>query len=124
MHDAVVPLENRLAKLAGEPSVRLDLGPGEVPVLTERGYDDQQVLVPWIACQRDQLADLAPELRHLRHRVGAHGSGDVANQRIQQGPFVADTASHRDRLTAQGGPALHAPLIPQRTGNSAEQCRA
>ena len=46
MHDAVVPLEDRLSKLACAPSVGLDLGPREAPVLPERGHDDQQVLVP------------------------------------------------------------------------------
>ena len=101
VHDAVVPLEDRLAKLEGEPAVDLDFGTREAPVLTERGHDDQQVLVPGVASRLDQFADLTPKHRHLLDGVGSHGCCDVTDQRIEQCPFITEPASHCDRLAAQ-----------------------
>ena len=100
VHDAVVPLEDRLTKLEREPAVDLDFGTREAPVLTERGHDDQQVLIPGVASRFDQLADLTPKIRHLLEGVGSHGCRDVTDQRIEQGPFITDPASHCDRLAA------------------------
>ena len=101
VHDAVVPLEDRLPKLEGEPAVDLNFGTREAPVLTERGHDDQQVLIPGVASRLDQFADLAPKDRHLLDGVGSHGCCDVTDQRIEQGPFITEPASHCDRLAAQ-----------------------
>ena len=101
VHDAVVPLEDRLPQLDREPAVDLNFGTREAPVLTERGHDDQEVLIPGVSSRLDQCADLTPKLRHLRHRVGSHGCRDVTDQRIEQCPLITEPASHCDCLAAQ-----------------------
>ena len=101
VHDAVVPLEDRLTKHEGEPAVGLDFGTREAPVLTERGHDDQLVLIPGVASRLDQFADLTPKLRHLLDGVGSHGCRNVTDQRVEQCPLVTHPASHCDCLAAQ-----------------------
>ena len=121
LHQAVVPLEDRLTKLEGKAPVGFDFGTPEAPVLAERGHHEQLVLIPCVASRLDEFKDLAAKVRHLRRRVGSHGRRNMADQGIEQCPLVADAARDRNGLAAQRRPTLHAPFVPQGPRQASQQ---